>query len=312
MSPTNAPEVRAIRKWFLIALVISLAFHGVLFIVFRTKELKRFNFSAPTERLIPRAFTVKKVTINEDLLKPASTPEPKKTEPPKTVFQNEKPSADKLPADVRFTPAASAGDLTKAITSEKPRVEGAKITTPEANAQIEKEISSIPDQITSKTAPKIVAGNGAAMPKSNGEGLEGEGYSDINTLLSQTGPINGKARIGENMPGGVLFEYDSAKLSKNADEALAPIGKLLQGSPRSTCVIEGYTDSFGTPEYNLKLSLARADAVKAWLVKNMKLDPAKIQTKGFGSTHLIDPATGTREQQTKNRRVEFIIRTPKD
>jgi len=109
-----------------------------------------------------------------------------------------------------------------------------------------------------------------------------------------------------------LFEYDSATLRKEAIETLSKLGILIERNPRATFSIEGYTDSFGTSEYNKKLSTARAEAVKTWLVTNMKLDPAKIQTKGLGSTKFITPATGSREEQAPNRRVEIVIRTPKD
>jgi len=309
MSPDNAAEVRTIRKWFLVALVLSLALHGGIYALLRMKKLERFTFSTPTARLVPRAFTVKKVVINEDLLKPAATPDPKKVEPPKTILPNEKPSTDQLPADVRLTPSAPpAGDLTKAIAAEKPRVEASKITGPEANAQIDKEIDSIRDQIASKNAPKIVAGQGTALPESH---RDEHGYSNIDDLLAKSGPLTGP--VGPvNIEGGALFEYDSAKLSKEAVETLRKIGALVERNPRSTFSIEGYTDSFGRPEYNLKLSTARAEAVKSWLAANMKLDSAKIQAKGLGSTNFIVPETGTREQQSKNRRVEIVIRTPKD
>ena len=312
MSSDNAAEVRTIRKWFLVALVLSLALHMGIYALLRTRQLDHFTFSAPTARLIPRAFTVNKVVINEDLLKPESTPNPKKIDPPKTVIQNEKPMADQLAADVRFTPnAPAATDITKAIAAEKPRVEATKIATPETNAQVDRELDSIRATIASKNAPKIVAGQGTALPDSTRDGPGVPGYSKIDDLLAQSGPLSGSV-APMNMPGGALFEYDSAKLSKNAVETLSKLGTLIQRNPRSTFSIEGYTDSFGTPEYNLKLSAARAEAVKAWLVANMKINPAKIQTKGLGSTNFISPATGTREEQTANRRVEIVIRTPKD
>ena len=113
------------------------------------------------------------------------------------------------------------------------------------------------------------------------------------------------------MPGGALFEYNSAILLPQAIETLRKIGTLISRNPRATFSIEGHTDSFGTPEYNQKLSEARAEAVKAWLIQDMHLNPAQIQTCGFGSARLIAPATGTKEEQAINRRVEIVIRTPK-
>ena len=308
ISPDNAAEVRTIRKWFLVALVLSLAIHVGIYALLRTKQLDRSLFSAPTERLVPRAFTVKKVVINEELLKPAATPDPKRVEPPKTVLQNEKPSSDQIPTDVRLTPnAPPASDITKAIAAEKPRVEASKINSPEANAQIDKEIDSLHEQIASKNAPKIMAGQGTALPESHrGE----QGYSNLDDLLKKSGPLTGNV-APVNMPGGALFEFDSAVLKPEATKTLSNLGTLIRLNPRATFRIEGYTDSFGKSEYNLKLSTARAEAMKAWLLANMKLDPARIQTKGFGSDRLITPATGTREEQKVNRRVEIVIITPK-
>lgn len=309
LSPDNAAEVRTIRKWFFVALVLSLALHGGIYVLLQSKKLERFTFSAPTQRLVPRAFTVKKVVINEELLKPATTPDPKKVEPVKTVLQNEKPATDQLPADVRLTPnAPPAGEITKAIAAEKPRVEASKLNSPEINAQVEKEIDSIRDQIASKNAPKIMAGQGTALPEYHrGE----QGYSNLDTLLAQAGPLTGPV-APVNVPGGALFEFDSAVLRPEAVKTLSALGTLIKRNPRATFSLEGYTDSFGKPEYNKKLSTARAEAMKTWLVKNMKLDPGKIETKGLGSTALIVPETGTREEQAKNRRVEIVIRTPKN
>jgi outer membrane protein OmpA-like peptidoglycan-associated protein len=314
---TASEETRSVRKWFLLALVLSLGVHCLLYVYLAGKKLEHFAFSAPgTQRLVQRPFTVKKVTINEELLKPAETPKPKQaTPPPKIVPSDEKPQVENLPTDVRFTPNAPAGsEAAKAITTEKPRVETGKIPSPASSDQLNRELDSITDQLASKNAPKIVAGKGGGVPDSTENGHDdpaSAGYSNIDTLLSQSGPLKGSV-APVNMPGGALFEYDSATLREEAIETLRKLGALIQRNPRSTFSIEGYTDSFGSPDYNLKLSAERAEAVKAWLVANMKLDPAKIQTKGFGSTHFITPATGTREAQAPNRRVEIVIRTPKE
>jgi OOP family OmpA-OmpF porin len=70
--------------------------------------------------------------------------------------------------------------------------------------------------------------------------------------------------------------------------------------------VNGYTDTSGTPQYNMGLSIRRADAVKGELVKD-GVPVAAISTQGFGETHLLVPtAAGVREPQ--NRRVEIIIR----
>jgi outer membrane protein OmpA-like peptidoglycan-associated protein len=73
--------------------------------------------------------------------------------------------------------------------------------------------------------------------------------------------------------------------------------------------VEGYTDSFGTFEYNLQLSQRRADSVKRYLVQTMGINPAQIQTHGYGATKFRASANGSIEEQSSNRRVEVVVRT---
>ena len=69
------------------------------------------------------------------------------------------------------------------------------------------------------------------------------------------------------------------------------------------------TDSFGTFEYNLDLSQRRADSVKRYLVEAMGINPAQIQTHGFGATKFRSSPNGSIEEQSPNRRVEVVVRT---
>ena len=73
--------------------------------------------------------------------------------------------------------------------------------------------------------------------------------------------------------------------------------------------MEGYTDSFGTFEYNLDLSQRRADSVKRYLVEAMGINPAQVQTHGFGATKFRASPNGSIEEQSPNRRVEVVVRT---
>jgi len=311
---SNATEIRALRKWVLVALVLSLALHGALFWYFHTKELERFSFTTPdAARLVPRAFTVKKVTISDDLFKPSETPAPPKPTPiPTTVLPPDKPTADVIP-DVRFAPSATpTEDLAKTFTVEKPKVEASNLPQPTTNAQVDTALDSIKEQIGGPAnAPKIVASD-HSLPTSTNTGAPDS--RAIDALLTQSGPLTGNVAPVpiSDQQGGALFEYGSADLHPAAIETIRKLGILIERNPRSTFRIEGYTDSFGTVEYNLKLSQARADAVKTWLIENMKLDPEKIQTQGYGSARPVVPITGTREEQAPNRRVEIVIRTPKD
>ena len=70
--------------------------------------------------------------------------------------------------------------------------------------------------------------------------------------------------------------------------------------------VNGYTDTSGTPKYNMGLSIRRANAVKAELIKD-GVPANAITMQGFGETHLLVP-TGPGVREPQNRRVEIIIR----
>jgi outer membrane protein OmpA-like peptidoglycan-associated protein len=72
--------------------------------------------------------------------------------------------------------------------------------------------------------------------------------------------------------------------------------------------VEGFTDSFGSDEYNLDLSTRRANTIKQWLINKELINPIQIQSYGLGKTHFIVPSDGTIQQQSLNRRVEIVIR----
>ncbi|MEI6351998.1 MAG: OmpA family protein [Verrucomicrobiota bacterium] len=314
---SNAAEDRGMRKWFFGALIVSLIFHGLLYEIFRAKQLERFDPGKETARLVPRAFSVKQVKIDPKLFesKPDAKAEAKAPDLVKVNIPSERPTADKIPKEVRATPNATA-DLTKSIVNDKPRVgpSASEKLTPKDNAATQRELDSLRAQLITSTAPKIVAGAQIHLPEGVANGDKdgkGAGFSDIDALLSDSAPLTGNV-APVSMPGGALFDYNSAKLEPKSIDLLNKLGELIKRNPHAKFSIEGHTDSFGTPDYNLKLSTARAEAVKEWLVAKMGVNPTQIQTKGYGSTRLIEAASGTIEQQAPNRRVEIVITTPKD
>ena len=103
----------------------------------------------------------------------------------------------------------------------------------------------------------------------------------------------------------VLFDYNSAKLSDAAKAQLNPIGEAL-ASPDlkgKHFRIEGHTDVVGSDDYNINLSLQRAEAVKDYLYEHFGLDASIIQVEGKGKSGLADPNNPDSEV---NRRVRVI------
>ncbi len=117
--------------------------------------------------------------------------------------------------------------------------------------------------------------------------------------------VNGMIKISEQ----VKFATGSAKILKDSDELLGAVADIFLKHPEIKSVrIEGHTDNKGKPAANKALSKARAEAVKAWLVKH-GIDKSRLKTEGFGQDKPIDD-NATEKGRTNNRRVEFHIEDP--
>ena len=82
---------------------------------------------------------------------------------------------------------------------------------------------------------------------------------------------------------------------------------ILAGHPGEIFAIEGHTDLVGTDAFNLKLSKARAVAVKNALVKYYNVGPQSLTTVGFGERY---PIVNTKKAEKKNRRIVIRRMTP--
>ncbi len=87
-----------------------------------------------------------------------------------------------------------------------------------------------------------------------------------------------------------LFGFDKSALRPEGMAALDTFAKDLAGSQYDVVSVEGHTDRIGSPAYNQKLSVQRADVVKGYLVSNGRLDAAKVSSQGKGeSTPITNP-----------------------
>ena len=107
------------------------------------------------------------------------------------------------------------------------------------------------------------------------------------------------------LSGSVLFTSDQSTLMPGSQSRLDQVAAaLIASSPRSV-VVEGFTDSQGTDQYNIDLSQRRAEAVRDYLVQR-GVDAASIQAHGIGEARPVADNT-TAEGRANNRRVEIIL-----
>jgi outer membrane protein OmpA-like peptidoglycan-associated protein len=112
--------------------------------------------------------------------------------------------------------------------------------------------------------------------------------------------------VGETVAlNNIFFQFGKATLTDDSFPELDRIaGELAE---RITLVIEiqGHTDDVGGEEANLKLSQARADAVRSYLLSK-RIEANQVRSVGFGESRPI-ASNANPKGQAQNRRVEFVI-----
>ena len=134
------------------------------------------------------------------------------------------------------------------------------------------------------------------------EPMAGE-YAATMEAPVEPAPVVAQQETPSGLALPVQFEFDSAAIQKHATPQIDAVaeGIKLAGSDIEV-VIEGHTDAQGSYEYNRRLSLARAKAVKSYLIVRHGIDPEQLRVEGIGEASPADPEN---PYGPKNRRVEF-------
>jgi OOP family OmpA-OmpF porin len=102
-----------------------------------------------------------------------------------------------------------------------------------------------------------------------------------------------------------FFDFDKSVLKPEGKAKLDDLVGKLKGISLEVIIAVGHADSVGTDGYNQKLSIARSETVKAYLVSK-GVEKNRIYTEGKGETSPVaDNKTG--EGRAKNRRVEVEV-----
>lgn len=107
------------------------------------------------------------------------------------------------------------------------------------------------------------------------------------------------------LSGSVLFASNESTLLPAAQDRLNKVADALLVTKQKQLIIEGFTDSQGSSEYNIALSQRRADAVRSYLISR-GYPGDLIHTQGIGEERPVAD-NNSAEGRANNRRVEIVV-----
>ena len=113
------------------------------------------------------------------------------------------------------------------------------------------------------------------------------------------------AEVRANLTEMVFFDYDEATIRGDMQDVLGRKAAALRANPDVTLRIEGHADERGSVEYNLALSLRRANAVREYL-SGAGLNASRFEVAAFGEEQPLEMGQ-TETAFARNRRAEFQI-----
>jgi OOP family OmpA-OmpF porin len=313
--------------WAAVAMLLSILLHVVVF--FALDRLKIvFDFAEPKQ------ITTSPIDIRQVEIRPMDNPE---SLPPEDIIKPPTDTAalldevellDILPKNQEIDIKPEIIEAEYAIRLQNPAREG----SPEATAleiasglEVDTDLPELgrePESIRPAEIGQITVDPGAVqvddseigkftedLIRKGANGKVENGSLDGVTSLDNLLDLPANVLLGKKtmLPSDLLFEFNSADLRESAKIGLMKLGLLMDRNPDLYCWIEGHTDLVGGDDFNLNLSIKRAEAVKNYLANSLRMDSSKIITRGFGRYEPL-VITGTSEEQSANRRVEVRMR----
>ncbi|TDU70994.1 OmpA family protein [Prosthecobacter fusiformis] len=343
-SSFRSREDWSLKWWTMFALILSFLLHGFLYVSF-DKISRLMGHSVPQGKVaekVPERMKIDPKLLQEqkaiqeipEILAPGDQPDIKSFEPDLDNFDKaqmipENQEIDLTPNVKEVTNFIRANEMGDDRTPGGKMPEMAALLAPQAIAtpDLAEEMSRMRRDVLSRpvSEKQMLLDSGGLDPADSGKvdmnlldqvkaqgdgdgaGKRVKGFSNLDDLLGGGGSMGGST-APILMPTDLLFEYGSDQLAEGARLSLMKLGFLIQKNPNSLFIIEGHTDSFGGDDFNLQLSLRRANAVVAWLQNSLRLGTDRIQAAGMGKSKPLVSTAGSVEEQGLNRRVEIKVR----
>lgn len=166
-----------------------------------------------------------------------------------------------------------------------------------AGCPLDSDGDGVPDSIDQ--CPRTAAGdkvlpNGCSLrtdcrkPEAN-EAVDADGCADARRFILR----------------GITFEFDSDRLTPEAEQILRAVADTLSAYPDVNTEVQGHTDALGTDSYNQGLSERRAKSVVRFLVLQGAI-PERLKPVGYGESVPV-ASNASPEGRDLNRRVEFRV-----
>jgi outer membrane protein OmpA-like peptidoglycan-associated protein len=207
----------------------------------------------------------------------------------------------------RLADAAAAAEaaLQEKLAAEKQFKEMSAAELERAREQIRKDKAALDEERKAREA----AEKGRSEAEKAKAELERK-YMAAIASLKEMASVKEEARgVVITLNGAVLFASGKSELLTIAKERLNDVHKVLKDQGNPPLRIEGHTDSTGSADLNRKLSLERAESVKAHFV-SQGYPADRIKVVGHGPDRPVAD-NGSPEGRANNRRVEIIV-NPKD
>ncbi len=313
--------------WAAVAMLMSILLHVVVFFALdRMKIALKFE---EAKELSTRPIDVRQVEVSP-ATEERSLPPEQVIQPPKDTnsLLEEVDLLAKLPENLDIDIKPEIVEAAYALKMQNPAIEGnPEAVALEISSNLEIDSADIPElgrqpesirpaavgQLTvdpgAVSADDTEPGGSADLIKYGAGGKTATGTLDGVTSLENLLDLPPNILLGSKtmLPSDLLFEFNSSDLRDSAKVGLMKLGLLMDKNPGLYCWIEGHTDLVGGDDFNLNLSIKRAEAVKSYLVNSLRMDAEKIYTRGFGRYEPL-VTTGTADEQSSNRRVEIRMR----
>jgi outer membrane protein OmpA-like peptidoglycan-associated protein len=150
---------------------------------------------------------------------------------------------------------------------------------------------------TAAVGAGLGAGVGLYMDKQQ-QALEEIEEVDVERLDEET--------LRVNFDSDILFAVDSATLSAQSMSSLDEFAQVMREFPKTAILIQGYTDSSGSEQYNMQLSERRAKAVYNHLALR-EVEEGRMAAIGYGEGYPVAD-NASPEGRAQNRRVAILVK----